>query len=121
MMKESMSSRVIQDILSVEDRAAALEASAKKQAEEILSQAEVDAAGIIRSALDKEKAQGRAQLAAAQVLLQEEMNKNEDPSASESPDVSLSAEVVDSIAEEIVALVLSSKLFADKADRMETL
>ncbi|AEC01988.1 hypothetical protein [Parasphaerochaeta coccoides] len=113
MMKESMSSRVIQDILTVEEQATALEASAKKKSEDILAQAEMEATAIIRAATDKEKAEGHVRLAQAQALLQEETLKDE--GTSDTPlenEATLPAEVVDSIAEEVVSIVLSSRLFS---------
>lgn len=119
-MKESMSTRVIRDILSVEDEASSIELAAKKKAEEILSQADIDAVALVHSAVEAEHARAQAHLAEIQALLKAETKKSQQEIDSlGAQDIPLTSEQIDSIASDIVSLVCSSPLFPQRI--METL
>ncbi len=119
-MKESMSTRVIRDILSVEDEASSIELTAKKQAEEILSQADIDAVALVHSAVEAEHARAQAHLAEIQELLKAEAKKSQQEIDNlDAQDIPLTSEQIDSIASDIVSLVCSSPLFSQQV--LETL
>ena len=73
-----MQSEVIDDILSVEDEAARIIDEAEKKAREMISEAHDKAAKLISDAVEAEREKGKADVEAAEALLEQHLEQYEE-------------------------------------------
>jgi len=104
-----MQSKVINDILTVEDRADSIVSDARKIADEKLSAADEKASEIVRKAIDDEQAQGKQALADAEAKISQSLQTYEEQLDEDSSKESALSDVdADAIAEKIVRRICAT-------------
>ena len=109
-----MQSEVIDDILSVEDQAAAIIIGAENKAKEMVSQAHEKAAKIIAEKVDAVRAQGKADVESAEAILQQHLAEyEEERERIESTDNSVDPGVLERAASRIVDRICRTEYFGE--------
>ena len=109
-----MQSEVIDDILSVEDQAAAIITDAENKAKEMVSQAHEKAAKIIAEKVDAVRAQGKADVESAEAILQQHLAEyEEERERIESTDNSVDPGVLERAASRIVDRICRTEYFGE--------
>lgn len=104
-----MQSSIIDDILSVEDRASAIVDDAEKEARNIIFEAEAKAKELVKTEVDRVKAESEVLIKNEQELLDENLRSYEEKKAElENSQVRIDEESLERASERIVQLLLTS-------------
>lgn len=104
-----MQSSIIDDILSVEDRASAIVDDAEKEARNIIFEAEAKAKELVKTEVDRVKAESEVLIKDEQKLLDENLRSYEEKKAElENSQVRIDEESLERASERIVQLLLTS-------------